>query len=392
MGEIRPDLARMMERKDAIVARLRANVETLLDKAGVEVLRGTGKLALPGKVSVERGDETVSVEADKIIIATGSEPARLPVFDFEHPAILTSTEALMLQSVPASLLIVGAGAIGCEFASFYRDVGAEITVVEMLPQMLPLEDRRLAKQFQSAFRKRGIQVLVRTKVERITEYADDHVTAKLSDGSEITAEKVLVSVGRTPNSSGLGLEEAGVEVDPRGYVVVNDRLETTAPGVYAIGDVSGGLMLAHVASHEAFVAVDNCLGERRARDLRSTPSCTYSRPEVASVGLNEEQAVDAGYRPVTGIYRFSALGKAIAMGEETGYVQLVADKETDLLLGASMMGPHVTDVIHEVAVAIQNGLTVGQLGAAIHAHPTIAEAVMEAAHDVHGASVHVAKL
>jgi dihydrolipoamide dehydrogenase len=393
-GEIKPDFGRMMERKDGVVTRLRENVEVLLKKAGVELLRGTGKLAGPGAVVVESaaGDTgPVTVEADRIIIATGSEPARLPMFDFDHPNILTSTEALMLDKVPESLLIVGAGVIGCEFASFYQELGTKITMVEMLPQMLPLEDLRLAKQFQSTYRKRGIQVLLKTKVESISEYADDHVTAKLSDGSEVTAEKILVSVGRKPNTAGIGLETAGVEVDGRGYVVVDEYLETTAPGVYAIGDVNGGQMLAHVASYEAFVAVDNCLGKRRARDLRSTPSCTYSTPEVASVGLNEEQAVESGYQPVTGTYRFAALGKAMAMGEETGYVTLLADKETDLLLGASMMGVHVTDVIHEVALAIQNGLTVSQLGETIHAHPTIAEAVMEAAHDVHGESVHIAK-
>jgi dihydrolipoamide dehydrogenase len=395
-GEITPDFGRMMERKDGVVTRLRENVEVLLKKAGVELLRGTGKLAGPGAVVVESAAGTgdsgpVTVEADRIIIATGSEPARLPMFDFDHPNILTSTEALMLDKVPESLLIVGAGVIGCEFASFYQELGARITMVEMLPQMLPLEDLRLAKQFQSTYRKRGIQVLLKTKVESISEYADDHVTAKLSDGSEVTAEKILVSVGRKPNTAGIGLETAGVEVDGRGYVVVDDYLETTAPGVYAIGDVNGGQMLAHVASYEAFVAVDNCLGKRRVRDLRSTPSCTYSTPEVASVGLNEEQAVESGYQPVTGTYRFAALGKAMAMGEETGYVTLLADKETDLLLGASMMGVHVTDVIHEVALAIQSGLTVRQLGETIHAHPTIAEAVMEAAHDVHGESVHIAK-
>jgi dihydrolipoamide dehydrogenase len=296
-----------------------------------------------------------------------------------------------LDKIPESLLIVGAGVIGCEFASFYQELGTKITMVEMLPQMLPLEDLRLAKQFQSTYRKRGITVLLKTKVESISEYADDHVTARLSDGSEITAEKILVSVGRKPNSAGIGLDTVGVDVDSRGYVIVNEYLETTAPGVYAIGDVNGGQMLAHVASYEAFVAVDNCLGARRARDLRSTPSCTYSTPEVASVGLNEEQATESGYQPVTGTYRMAALGKAMAMGEETGYVTLIADKESGLLLGASMMGAHVTDVIHEVAIAVQNGLTVDQLGETIHAHPTIAEAVMEAAHDVHGESVHIAK-
>ena len=172
-------------------------------------------------------------QADKIIIATGSEPAYLPMFDFTHPAILTSTSALELEKIPASMLIVGAGAIGCEFASFFAELGTQITMVEMMPQMLPLEDKRLAKQFQGVYRKRGIQVLLKTKVESIVEYADDHVVAKLSDGSEVTAEKVLVSVGRKPNSAGIGLEAVGVETDGRGYIVVDDYLETTAPGIYA---------------------------------------------------------------------------------------------------------------------------------------------------------------
>jgi dihydrolipoamide dehydrogenase len=317
------------------------------------------------------------------------------MFDFSHPNILTSTEALALEKIPESLLIVGAGVIGCEFASFYSELGVKITMVEMLPQMLPLEDLRLAKQFQSTYRKRGIQVLLKTKVESISEYADDHVTAKLSDGSEVTAEKILVSVGRKPNSAGIGLETVGVEVDPRGYVVVNEYLETTAPSIYAIGDVNGGQMLAHVASYEAFVAVDNALAaspaERRARDLRSTPSCTYSVPEVASVGLSQDQAAESGYTPITGTYRFAALGKTMAMGEETGYVTIIADKETDVVLGASMMGAHVTDIVHEIAVAVQNGLTVKQIGDTIHAHPSVAEAIMEAAHDVHGECVHIAK-
>jgi dihydrolipoamide dehydrogenase len=395
-GEIKPDFGRMMARKDGIVTRLRDNVEILLKKAGVTVLRGKGLLDGPGKVTVElAGGGTTTVQTDKIILATGSEPARLPMFDFAHANILTSTEALALDRIPESLLIVGAGVIGCEFASFYNELGVEITMVEMLPQMLPLEDLRLAKQFQSTYRKRGINVMLKTKVESITEYADEHVTAKLSDGSEVTAEKILVSVGRKPNSAGIGLETVGVEVDPRGYVVVSEYLETTASGVYAIGDVNGGQMLAHVASYEAFVAVDNALaaspGDRRARDLRSTPSCTYSTPEVASVGLSEDQAAESGYTPVTGTYRFAALGKTMAMGEETGYVTLIADKETDVVLGASMMGAHVTDIVHEVAVAVQNGLTIKQLGETIHAHPTVAEAIMEAAHDVHGESVHIAK-
>lgn len=396
-GEIRPDLSRMVDRKERVVTQIRGNVEVLLKKAKVDVVRGIGRLApavsvgrLP-RVLVETAEGEVTLEPAKIIIATGSEPVALPMFDFNHACILTSNDALELRTIPESMLIVGAGVIGCEFGSFFAELGTKITMVEMMPQMLPLEDNRLAKQFQQVFRKKGIQVLLKTKVESIVEYATDHVVAKLSDGSEVTAQKLLVSVGRRPNSTGLGFEECGIEIDPRGFVVVDDYLETTVPGIYAIGDVNGGMMLAHVASHEAFIAADNALGDRKTRDLRFVPSCTYTSPEVASIGLTEEQAAESGYEPVSGTYRFGALGKAIAMGEEAGYVQLIADKKTDLLLGANMMGPHVTDVIHEVAVALQAGLTVSKLGETIHAHPTLAEAVMEAAHDVHGESVHIAR-
>ncbi len=387
-GEVRPNLPRIMERKERIITQLRDNIGILLKKAGVTVIKGTGTLQSPDTVLIDDGEKTATVEADRIILATGSEPARLPMFDFAQPAILTSTSALELREIPSSMLVVGAGVIGSEFAAFYSELGTKVTMVEMLGQMLPLEDKRLAKQFQGVYRKKGIEVLLSTKVEAVEKYAVDHVVARLSNGTEFSAEKILVSVGRTPNSKGIGLEGAGVVTDPRGYVVVDDYLQTSVPNVYAIGDLNGGLLLAHVASYEAFVAVDNCLGAQRECDLTSTPSCTYTTPEVASVGLSEEQAAESGYQPVTGTYRFAALGKAMAIGEETGYVQLIADKDTDLVLGASMMGAHVTDIIHEVAVAVSNGLTVRQLGDTIHAHPTIAEAVMEAAHDVHNESVH----
>jgi dihydrolipoamide dehydrogenase len=400
-GEVRPDFSGMMTRKERVVTQVRESVEFLLKRAGVKLIRGRGRLVPDCRVLIETGEaagsesgegktETMTLEADKIIIATGSEPTHLPLFDFAQPSILTSTSALELSEVPESLLVVGAGAIGCEFASFFSELGSRITMVEMMPQMLPQEDARLAKQFQGVYRKRGIEVLLNTKVESILEYAADHVVAKLSDGSEVTAEKVLVSVGRRPNSAGLGVEDVGVETDGRGFIVVDESLRTSVPDVYAIGDVTGGIMLAHVASHEALVAADNCLGGTRERDLRFVPSCTYSHPEVASVGLTAGQAAEREYEPVTGTYRFPALGKAVAIGEEVGYVQLVADKKSNRLLGASMMGPHVTDLIHEVAVALQNGLTARQLGDTIHAHPTLAEAVMEAAHDLYGESVHVA--
>jgi dihydrolipoamide dehydrogenase len=389
-GDIKPDFARMMERKSAISKQLRDGIHALFKKNKVKLVVGDGRITGAGTVQVETAEGSVILEADKIIIATGSEPARLPFFDFDQPTVLTSTGALELTSIPETLLIIGAGVIGCEFASVFSELGTKITMVEMMPQMLPLEDTRLAKQFQLIFKKKGIEVLLKTKVDGIAEYGADHITANIEGGQQITAEKMLVSIGRQPNSKGIGLETVGVETDGRGYIVVNDKLETSAPNVYAIGDVNGGILLAHVASYEGLVAVDNCLGGDVQRELKVVPSCIYTLPEIASIGLTEDQARDEGYEPVTGTFRLGSSGKALAIGEGVGYIQIVADHKTDKVLGANMMGPHVTDLIHEIAVAIKNDLTVKQIGDTIHAHPTIGEALMEAAHDVHGESVHVA--
>jgi dihydrolipoamide dehydrogenase len=389
-GDIKPDFARMMERKSAISKQLRDGIHALFKKNKVKLVAGDGRITGAGTVHVETAEGPVTLEADKIIIATGSEPARLPFFDFDQPTVLTSTGALELTSIPETLLIIGAGVIGCEFASVFSELGTKITMVEMMPQMLPLEDTRLAKQFQQIFKKKGIEVLLKTKVDGIAEYSMDHITANIEGGQQITAEKMLVSIGRQPNSKDIGLETVGVETDGRGYIVVNDKLETSAPNVYAIGDVNGGILLAHVASYEGLVAVENCLGGDVKRELKVVPSCIYTLPEIASIGLTEDQARDEGYEPVTGTFRLGAAGKALAIGEAVGYIQIVADRTTDKVLGANMMGPHVTDLIHEIAVAIKNDLTVRQIGDTIHAHPTIGEALMEAAHDVHGESVHVA--
>src|SRR5665648_348179 len=293
----------MMERKNEISKTLRDGIHTLFKKGKVKLVQGEGRITGPGKVEAVTAEGTVSLEADKIIIATGSEPARLPFFDLDQPTVLTSTSVLELQSVPESLLIIGAGVIGCEFASVFSELGTKITIVEMMPQMLPLEDKRLAKQFQSIFKKKGIDVRLKTKVEGIAEYGEDHITANIEGGEQITAEKMLVSIGRQPNSAGIGLETVGVETDARGYVKVNDKLETSAPDIYAIGDINGGILLAHVASYEGLIAVENCLGGNRERDLKVVPSCIYTLPEIASVGLTEDQARDEGYEPITGTFR-----------------------------------------------------------------------------------------
>ena len=389
-GEVVPDWMAMQARKDRVVARLRDGIHLLFKKGGVKLVTGCGSLVRPNLVRVQAEDGVREVEADAVILATGSEPARPPFLDFSEACVVDSTRLLESTTVPASLLVLGGGPIGCEFATLFAELGAKVTLVELLPHVLPQEDVRLARQFQSLLRKRGIEVRVGARIDRVLRYDPDQVTVLLDAGDNLRAEKILVAVGRSPNTSALGLELLGVACDKRGYILVNERMETSVPGLYAVGDVTGGPLLAHVATHEGEVAAENCLGAGRERNLRVVPLCVYAAPEIARVGLTEAEARDAGFSPITGTFRFGALGKALALGEEQGYVQVVADEQSDILLGAAMMGPHVTDVIHEVAVALEAGFTARRLGDVIHAHPTIAEAVMEAARDVHGESVHVA--
>lgn len=400
-GEVVADWPAMQERKARVVTRLREGVHTLLKKAGVSLVSGTALVKGPGRVEVRpvepltgaaasASPELLELEADRLIIATGSEPMRPPFFDFSRPSILDSTSALEIDSIPRSILILGGGAIGCEFASLFRELGTSVTVVELMPQLLPTEDVRVARQLQSVMRKAGVEVLTKTRLERVVEATPERVLVALAGGREVEAERMLVAVGRRPCTQGLGLESAGVSTDERGYVMVNERLQTSVPGIYAVGDVNGGLMQAHVASHEGIVAAENCTGQGRTRSLRAIPRCVYGIPEVAAVGLDEEEAREEGYRPVTGTFRHGALGKALAVGEEQGFVQVIADHDSGRLLGAVLMGHNATDVIHEVAVAIELGATARQVGGVAHGHPSMAEAVMEAARDVDGESVHVA--
>ena len=324
-----PDFSRMQERKNDIVSRLRDGVSLLLRKRNVTVVAGSAQMTGPGSVEVVSEEGRLVLEADRVVVATGTEPAMPPFFDFSHPAVVTSTELLELEGIPSSLLIVGAGAIGCEFLSIFTGLGTKVTMVEMMPQILPAEDPRIAKQLQGAFRKAGAEVLVKTKVERVVDYGERSITVELTGGAQVTADKLLVSIGRRPNSDDLGLEAAGVEVDARGFVKVDSQLRTTAAGVYAVGDITGGMLLAHVAYYEGVLAAENCLGGSRERDLRLVPRCVYSIPELAAIGLSEGQAREEGFDPVTGAFRLAALGKALALGESQGFVQLVVDRRTD---------------------------------------------------------------
>lgn len=391
VGAIEPSFEAIISRKNEIVSKQREGVHFLLKNNGVEYIQGIARLTGPFTVNVDSIAGSEQLKFDRIIIATGSEPARLPFFDFDQPSVLTSTDALELTTMPETMLIVGGGVIGVEFATIFSELGCKLTIVEMMDQILPTEEKRIARQMQGVLRKKGIDIKVKTKVERIEEYGEGYLKAVLSDGSVIKAQKMLVSIGRQPNTVGIGLEEAGIETGQRGFIKVDKQtLSTNVKDHYTIGDVNGGLLLAHVASSEGITAAEICArGEAISKfDFDIVPNCIFTIPEVASVGLTEDAAKEKGRDVKVGRYSFGASGKAMAMGEASGFVQLVADARSDLLIGAQMMGPDVTDLIHEVALAISAKITVSEIGDTIHAHPTLSEAVMEAAHALHGKGIH----
>jgi dihydrolipoamide dehydrogenase len=372
--EVSFDFPKMMSRKEDVVLQMRRGVETAAKRKGVTVVKGEGRV---DGDAVVVGDERIPY--DHLVVCVGTEPDGLPGYDMDHPAVLTSNEILRLESVPESMVVVGGGVIGCEFASLFAALGTQITIVEILPRLLAGIDNRTATQFQKLMEKEGVVVHL-GKQATITDYRDDGVTVTLDDGTEISAEKLLVSVGRRSQAAGIGLEEIGVEVTERGHVVVDEYLRTANPKVWAVGDCIGGLQLAHLASAEGGRAVENALtGQMIPMDRTVVPSCIYTHPEIATVGLNADAAKEAGHNVKLGQARFIGSGKALAEGEADGYAQLVMDADTKLLLGATIMGVHAVELIHEVGVAISDGLTVPELGEIIHAHPTVWFLVMDAA-------------
>ncbi|MCL6479705.1 MAG: dihydrolipoyl dehydrogenase [Peptococcaceae bacterium] len=386
-GEVTVDFSRLAERKDQVVGRLVQGVEYLIKKNKIDLIKGTARLAGKGRVAVEGPEGARELEAENIILATGTEPALIEAFGYDGERVFTSDQALNLKEVPERLAIIGGGVIGCEFACIFSALGAKVTVLEMMPAILPLMDKDVSRQMQSYLKRQGISVLTKVKIESVRKQ-DDAVAAVLEGGQEVAADRILISIGRVMNLKGLGLEKAGVSLGERGEVLVNDRMETSAPGIYAVGDITGCMQLAHVASAQGLVAAENIMGRDRLMDYRVVPSCIFTHPEAAGVGMTAQEAESSGIEFKSGKFSFIASGKAQAMGETEGFVKVLADAGTDRILGVHIVGPHATDLIAGAAVAMQMGATVRQLAETIHAHPTLAEAVVEAAEAVHGMSIH----
>ncbi|MBN8048622.1 dihydrolipoyl dehydrogenase [Paraclostridium bifermentans] len=388
-GEVEANFDDIMNRKNKVVSQLISGIEFLFEKRGIKLVNGFGKLVDTNKIEVNKEDGSKElVEADKIILANGSQPVILPMFPYDGDKIITSDEALNLKDVPKSLLIVGGGVIGCEFGQFFRALGTEVTIVEMFDQLLPLEDKDVAKQLQRQFKKDKIKVMTGVKIEKC-EIVDNEVVATLSNGKEVKAEKALLSIGRKPYLDNSGIEDIGIQLE-RGKVIVNENLETNVKGIYAIGDIINTPFLAHVASKEGLVAAQNAVcGNSKTVNYAAVPRCVYTEPEVAGVGKTEKELQENGIEYNTGQFDFRALGKAQAIGHFQGFIKILAD-ENDKIIGASIVGPHATDLLTELSLAVHLGLTVEEVGDVIHAHPTLSEGIMEALHDVHGECVHAA--
>ncbi len=388
------DLGPAQKRSRAVADQMNRGIAHLFKKNKVTHVQGFGRLKGKGKVEVEGEDGTNRVlEAGHVIIATGSRPRDLPVLKIDENRIWSSTGALMQQGAPASLLIVGAGAIGMEFADVFASYGSKVTLVEALERILPLEDAEISKFMERSYKKRGMDIHTSARFEK-ADIQEDGVAVTFRDAKgethEMKVDYVLSAVGRVPNSEGLGLDTAGVKTDERGFITVDERLRTNVEGVYAIGDVAGHQLLAHKASHEGIVCVEHIAGQGHGTvDYDNVPNCTYCHPEVASVGLTEEQARERGFDIEVGKLPWVAIGRAVAAGHADGFVKIIRDKKYSEILGAHIVGPSATELIAEFVLGRHLESTVEEMEKAIHPHPTLSEGVSEGALAALGRPIHI---
>ena len=390
-GSVGYDLARMVTRKNDVVRGLVNGIGTLLKQWNITHLPGRGELASDRQVRITHIDGSAStIDADAIILATGSSWPQLPQFPIDGQRVLTSQNALDLTEIPRSVLIVGGGVEGCEFACLFSGLGSEVSVVEMMPSVLPLEDEDIIAILTRELKKRKVQLFLKTQVTKWSA-VEQGIQATLDSGEEIVADKMLISVGRRMNSDRLGLDKVGVNMGPKGEILINEKLETNVPGIYAIGDVTGKSMLAHVASAQGKVAAANAMGQSRSMNYDVIPAGIFTLPEIGRVGLTEAQARERGLPVAVGRFRYAGLGKAQAVGEPIGQFKVITDEHTKQILGVHIIGSHAADLIHEAALAMHGGVTVENLADMIHAHPTVSEGMMEAAEDVEGMAIHQAR-
>jgi dihydrolipoamide dehydrogenase len=399
-GDVSVNFGKVQERKNKIIDQLHKGVQHLMKQGKIDVFEGLGRILgpsifspMPGTISVEmnNGSENEMLIPKNVIVSTGSRPRTLPGLEIDGTQVMTSDEALEMTEIPKSIIIVGGGVIGIEWASMLSDFGSEVTVIEYADRIIPTEDKEISKEMQRLMKKKGVKFAVGAKVlpETLQKGEEVRISAEIKgEQKEFSAEKILVSVGRQANTEGIGLENTDIQLE-KGFISVNEYFQTKESHIYAIGDVIGGLQLAHVASHEGITAVEHIANENPSPlDYSLISKCIYSSPEAASVGLTEDEAKEKGYEVKTGKFSFRAIGKALVFGESDGFVKIVADKETDDILGVHMIGPHVTDMISEAGLAKVLDATPWEVAHTIHPHPTLSEAIGEAALAVDGKAIH----
>jgi len=387
------DFGAAVKRSRKVSQRLTKGVAFLMRKNNIDVVMGSARLTDKNTVEVvEEKGEKKQLNAKNIVIATGSHTFVIPGVKIDGEKVVTYMEAILQEKRPESVVIIGAGAIGVEFATIWSSYGTDVTIVEMLPTILPLEDKEASAELAKAYKKRGIKMLTSTKVESV-EATDAGVKVTVSgEGGQqvLEAEQAMVAIGFRPNTADIGLEQVGVKLDKRGFVEVDDRMATNVPGIWAIGDVTGKLLLAHVASAQGAICAENIAGVETIKlDYKMMPRAVYSHPQVASFGMSEEEAKEAGYEVKVGRFNFIANGKALGLGEGEGFVKIIADAKYGEILGAAMVGPDVSELLPELTLAQRMELTSEDIARTVHAHPTLSEVIMEAAHAVEGQAIHM---
>ena len=382
------DFSAAVKRSRQTSNRLTRGVKFLMKKNNIDVYEGTAYVVAKETVKVTGSDGSEQdLKTKNIVVASGSHPIQIPGIEVDGEAIVTYIEAILQEKQPKSVVIIGAGAIGVEFATIWSSYGTEVTMVEMMPNIVPTEDEEVTKELAKALKKNGVKILTSTKVVS-AKRSDDGVVVEVSneDGSQtLEAEQALMAIGFRPNTSGLGLEEAGVSISQRGFIDIDDRMATNVDGIWAIGDVTGKLLLAHVASAQGVICAENIAGaETITLDYRMMPRAVYSHPQVASFGLTEAQAKEEGYDVKVGRFNFQANGKALGLGDYAGFVKIISENKYGEILGAAMVGPDVSELLPELTLAHNMELTAEDIARNVHAHPTLSEIIMEAAHDVMG--------
>ncbi|HZU87091.1 MAG TPA: dihydrolipoyl dehydrogenase [Anaerolineaceae bacterium] len=387
------DYAAAVKRSRQVSDRLTKGVGFLMKKNNIEVFIGSAKLTAKDTVAIMDAEgRSQELKAKNILLATGAHAAPIPGIAVDGTHVLTYWEAILQEKRPASVVIIGAGAIGVEFATIWNSYGTEVTLVEMMPRIVPLEDEEISTELARAFKKRKITLLTGTKVLSAAASGEGaKVVVSTPDGEKtLEAEQALLAIGFKPNSAGLGLEEVGVKLGPRGHVEVDERMATNVPGIWAIGDLTGKLLLAHVASTMGIIAAENIAGvETTTIDYVMVPRATYCQPQIASFGLTEAQAKEAGHEIKVGRFNFQANGKALGLGEGSGFAKIITDAKYGELLGAHLIGPEVSELLPELTLAQRMELTTAEIARNIHAHPTLSEVLMEAAENAEGHSIHM---